>query len=91
METGFDVIGSIAIGIFLGFIANSLPKRHKVGLFANFAIGMIGNFVGSFVLNLCRLEYNSFMSSILIGYATSAIVATIFLYIAFMINRQQQG
>lgn len=91
METGFDVIGSILIGILIGFVANKLPRKNKLGLFTSFAIGMIGALVGSFVLNLCRVNYDSLVSSILIGYATSAIVATVFLYTAFKVNKQQQS
>ena len=89
METGFDVIGSILIGILIGFVANKLPRKNKLGLFTSFAIGMIGALVGSFVLNLCRINYDSLVSSVLIGYATSAIVATVFLYTAFKVNKQQ--
>lgn len=91
METGFDVIGSILIGILIGFVANKLPRKNKLGLFTSFAIGMIGALVGSFVLNLCRINYDSLVSSVLIGYATSAIVATVFLYTAFKVNKQQQS
>lgn len=91
METGFDVIGSILIGILIGFVANKLPRKNKLGLFTSFAIGMIGALVGSFVLNLCRINYDSLVSSVLIGYATSAIVATVFLYTAFRVNKQQQS
>ena len=91
METGFDVIGSILIGILIGFVANKLPRKNKLGLFTSFAIGMIGALVGSFVLNLCRINYDSLISSVLIGYATSAIVATVFLYTAFRVNKQQQS
>lgn len=90
METGFDVIGSITIGILIGFIANKLPKKNKLGLFTSFAIGMVGALSGSFILNLCRLDYDSLTSTVLIGYATSAIVAVIFLYTAFRVNKKQQ-
>ncbi len=88
METGFDVIGSIVIGILLGFITNKLTRKHKLGLFTGFAIGMVGALIGSFVLNLCRFNYDSFTSAVLIGYAFSAIVAAIFLYTAFRINNK---
>lgn len=90
METGFDVIGSIAIGILIGFIANKLPEDNRLGLFTNFAFGMVGALLGSFVLNLCRFNYDSLISSVLIGYAISAIVATIFLYTAYRVNKKQQ-
>lgn len=90
METGFDVIGSILIGILIGFVANKLPRRNKLGLFTNFAIGMVGALVGSVVLNLFRLNYDSLTSSVLIGYGTSTIVASLFLYIAFIVNKKQQ-
>lgn len=90
METGFDVIGSIVIGILIGFVANKLPKNNKLGLFTSFGIGMVGALFGSFVLNLCRLNYDSLTSTVLIGYAVSAIVATIFLYTAFRVNKKQQ-
>lgn len=90
METGFDVIGSITIGILIGFIANKLPQKNKLGLFTSFGIGMVGALVGSFALNLFRLNDDSLMTTVLIGYVTSAIVAAIFLYTAFRVNKKQQ-
>lgn len=90
METGFDVIGSITIGTLIGFIGNKLPVKNKLGLFTSFGIGMVGALAGSFVLNLCRFNYDSLTSTVLIGYATSAIVAAIFLYTAFRVNKKQQ-
>lgn len=90
METGFDVIGSVVIGILIGFIANKLIKKNKLGLFTSFGIGMVGALTGSFILNLSRIDYDSLISTVLIGYATSAIVAAIFLYIAFVMNKKQR-
>lgn len=90
MDIGFDVIGSLVIGILIGYIANKLPKKNKLGLFTSFSIGMIGALLGSFVLNLFRLDYESLTSNVLIGYATAASVAAIFLYTAFIINRKQE-
>lgn len=89
METGFDVLGSITIGILMGAIANKLSKKYKIGLLSNFAVGMIGALTGSFILNLFRFNYDSFISLVLIGYATSIIVAAIFLFIAFKVNKKQ--
>lgn len=90
MEIGFYVIGSIIIGILIGFIANKLSQKNKLGLFTSFAIGMVGALTGSFILNLCRINFDSLTSTVLIGYAVSAMVAVIFLYTAFRVNKKQQ-
>lgn len=48
-----DLLGWIVVGALAGWIASMIVgKNHKMGLLANIVVGVIGAFIGGFIVNL---------------------------------------
>ena len=72
-------IGSILIGILAGFLAGKIMKGGGFGCLWNLVLGVVGGFVGAFILHLFNIEGNgSWMAEL----ATAVLGAVLVLWVA---------
>lgn len=79
-----SVLSWVIVGALAGWIASTLMgKNHKVGLFGNIVLGVVGAFVGGFVLQL--LGFGGDVTGINV---TSIFIATLgAVIILFIVNK----
>jgi len=53
--SGVGILSAIIIGIFAGWIAERLMNRNH-GILTNLVVGVIGSFIGAFVLKTLGLQ-----------------------------------
>lgn len=75
----WGLIGSVLIGILAGFIAGKIMKGGGFGCLWNLILGVIGGFVGAFVLHLFNIEGNG---SWLAELGTAVLGAVLVLWVA---------
>lgn len=51
-----NLCGFLLIGLFAGWLAGVLMKGRGFGLVGNLVLGVLGAFVGGFVLDLLRID-----------------------------------
>lgn len=78
------LIGMAIIGVIAGWLAGKLTKGSGFGLFRDLVIGIIGAFVGGFLLRVLDIPApQRFLGEL----ATATVGAVVFLYVAKLINK----
>jgi uncharacterized membrane protein YeaQ/YmgE (transglycosylase-associated protein family) len=82
---GVNIFTAVVIGILAGWIAERvLNRRH--GLFTNLIVGVIGSFVGAFLMRELGLAgYRGFFPSLMV----SSLGAIVFLAVLSIIRRRK--
>lgn len=70
---GVGIIGAIIIGIAAGWIAEKVMKRNH-GLLTNLIVGVVGAFIGSFLIGILGLGGGSGLVPSLVTATLGAIV-----------------
>ncbi len=70
---GVGLIGAIVIGIAAGWIAEKVMKRNH-GLLTNLIVGVVGAFIGSFLIGMVGLGGGSGLLPSLVTSTVGAIV-----------------
>jgi len=78
-----DLIVVLLIGAAAGWLGSTIYKGSGLGLIGNIAVGIIGNFVGSWILGKTGIILGSgWIGAILTG-ALGAIVILVFINLIF--------
>lgn len=72
------MIFSIIIGILAGYIACKLTNREGKGLLVNLFLGVLGGFMGNFVLGILDISWGGLLGEI----GTAVIGAILVLWLA---------
>jgi uncharacterized membrane protein YeaQ/YmgE (transglycosylase-associated protein family) len=58
----------IILGALAGWIASIIMKKNKqMGAIANIVVGIIGAFIGGFVMDLLGIDYGGFLGTLLVA------------------------
>jgi uncharacterized membrane protein YeaQ/YmgE (transglycosylase-associated protein family) len=82
--SGVGIIGAIIIGIIAGWLAEKIMKRDH-GLLTNLIVGIVGAFLGAFVVGLMDIEFGGFLGSLLVSTAG----AVLLLFLLGLIQRRR--
>ena len=82
--SGVGIIGAIVIGIIAGWLAEKIMKRDH-GLLTNLIVGIVGAFLGAFVVGLMDIEFGGFLGSLLVSTAG----AVLLLFLLGLIQRRR--
>lgn len=61
--SGVGLIGTIIIGILAGWIAERVMNRNH-GILVNLIVGLVGAFIGSFLLGMLGVGYSGILPSL---------------------------
>jgi uncharacterized membrane protein YeaQ/YmgE (transglycosylase-associated protein family) len=80
--SGVGFLGALVIGIIAGWIAERVLSRNH-GLITNLIVGLVGSFIGAFLVHGLGYTYVGFWPSLLV----SALGAIVLLLILGMFRR----
>ncbi|VBB06755.1 Hypothetical protein LUCI_1991 [Lucifera butyrica] len=60
-----SLLYSAIIGIVAGWLAGKISRNHGFGVWGDLVVGIIGSFIGSFVLNLVGMHTYGLIGSII--------------------------
>ena len=64
--SGVGVFVAVVVGILAGWIADLvLARRHS--LFTKLLIGVVGSFIGTFIAQRLRFQFDGFLGSLLVS------------------------
>jgi uncharacterized membrane protein YeaQ/YmgE (transglycosylase-associated protein family) len=67
-------IAFLIIGLIAGWLAGLIWKGQGFGLIGNLGIGVVGAFVGGFLLRLLGFSYHGFIPSVLAAMAGALVL-----------------
>ncbi len=77
---GVDIFSAVVIGIAAGWIAERVLNR-RLGLFLNLIVGVVGSFVGAFLVRSLHIPFSGFFGSLIVS-TLGAILLLAFLSLA---------
>jgi uncharacterized membrane protein YeaQ/YmgE (transglycosylase-associated protein family) len=63
---GVGLIGALIIGVLAGWIAEQVTNREH-GLVTNLIVGVVGAFLGAFLVGLAGIEFAGFWGSLIVS------------------------
>jgi uncharacterized membrane protein YeaQ/YmgE (transglycosylase-associated protein family) len=63
---GVGLIGALIIGVLAGWIAEQVTNREH-GLVTNLIVGVVGAFLGAFLVGLAGIEFAVFWGSLIVS------------------------
>jgi uncharacterized membrane protein YeaQ/YmgE (transglycosylase-associated protein family) len=67
-------IVSAVIGIIAGWLAGQISTKHGFGLGGDLLVGLVGSFIGNFLLNMVGLQTSGIIGSIIAATAGALVL-----------------